>query len=76
MVVFGLILGAMALNFQKFMICASSAFLGAAALITGLGGSISLFSSGDAGRGAWMLIGFLGIGLVGLVIQYRMMDEA
>ncbi len=76
MVVFGLLLGALALNFQKFMICASSAFLGAAALITGLGGSISMFSGGDASHGAWMLIGFLGMGLVGLVIQYRMMGEA
>lgn len=75
MVVFGLVLGGIAIPFQKFMVCASSAFLGSAAMITGLGGPISLVSSSDMGRGAVMMVGWLILGLVGLFVQFRMLGE-
>jgi hypothetical protein len=75
MVIGGLILGSAALNFQKFMICASSAFLGAAAIITGLGGSLGSLTSSDMNRSAFMLIGFLILGMIGLFVQFRAMGE-
>jgi hypothetical protein len=71
----GLILGGTAVMFQKFMICASSAFLGAAALITGFGGSFTALSASDMSRSATMLTAWLLLGLIGLFVQFRMMGE-
>jgi hypothetical protein len=75
MIILGIILGATAIGFQKFMICASSAFIGSAALITGLGGPITNLSATEMGRGAVMVTAWLMIGLIGLFIQFRMMGE-
>jgi len=75
MVIFGLVLGGVAIGFQKFMICASSAFLGAAAIMTGLTGTVFLASNTDMGRSAVMLAGWLILGLLGLFLQFRMMGE-
>lgn len=75
MAIGGLILGATALNFQKFMICASSAFLGAAAIVTGLGGSFVAISPTDMGRSAIMITAWLLLGMIGLFVQFRMMGE-
>jgi hypothetical protein len=73
-VVIGVILGGMAINFQKFMIAASSAILGSAALVTGLGGSITQISS-NMSQGAIMILAWLLLGLLGLVVQFRSMGE-
>lgn len=75
MVIFGLILGGLAIGFQKFMIIASSSFLGSAAIITGLVGPITQIASSGSGKGAIMLIGFLILGFIGVFIQFRTMDE-
>lgn len=75
MVVFGLILGGLAISFQKFMICASSSFIGAAAIISGLTGPIALTSSTMVGRNAIMMIGWILIAFLGVFIQFRMMGE-
>jgi hypothetical protein len=76
MVVLGLVLGGSAISFQKFMVIASSSFLGAAALITGLTGSIGMITSiTDSGRAALLLIGWLLVAMVAMIVQYRMMDE-
>ncbi len=75
MTIGGLILGATAIGFQKFMICASSAFLGAAAIITGLGGPIVAMSATDMGRSATMLTAWLILAMVGLFVQFRLMGE-
>lgn len=71
----GLILGATAINFQKFMICASSAFIGAAAIVTGLGGSLTALSATDMGRSAIMITGWLILGMIGMFVQFRSMGE-
>ncbi len=71
----GILLGMVALGFQKFMICASSAFLGAAAFITGLGGGITTISSSDIGKGAIMVTAWIILGLIGLIVQFRVMGE-
>jgi hypothetical protein len=71
----GLILGGTAIYFQKFMISASSAFLGAAAVITGLGEPIFAMSSTDMGRSAIMLTAWMLLGMIGLFVQFRMMGE-
>lgn len=75
MLIFGLIMGGVGIAFQKFMICASSSFVGAAALVTGLGGSIATFTATDMSKAAVMMVGFLILGMVGLFVQFRMMDE-
>lgn len=75
MVVFGLILGGIAISFQKFMIIASSSFIGAAAIISGLTGTIALTSSTAVGRNAVMMIGWILVAFVGIFIQFRMMGE-
>jgi hypothetical protein len=75
MAIFGSIMGGMAIAFQKFMICASSSFLGAAAIITGLAGPISLSVGSAVGRSAVMLMGWMVLAFIGLFIQFRMMDE-
>lgn len=71
----GLILGGTAIMFQKFMICASSAFLGAGAIVTGFGGSFTALSASDMNRSATMLTAWLLLGLIGLFVQFRMMGE-
>jgi len=68
-------MGGMAINFQKFMICASSAFLGAAAVVTGLGGSFVAMSNSDMGRSAIMLTAWLVLGMIGMFVQFRMLGE-
>lgn len=75
MAIFGLIMGSLALGFQKFMICASSAFLGAAAIITGLSGMIAMNTSGSSGRSAVMLVGWMVLAFVGLFVQFRMSGD-
>ncbi len=40
MVIFGLVIGGFSISFQKFMISASTAFLGAAGIVSGLTGAI------------------------------------
>jgi hypothetical protein len=75
MAVFGLILGAAAINFQKFMVIASSSFLGSAALVSGLIAPITQIGSSDMNRAAAMLIAWLVLGILGMIIQFRWIGE-
>jgi hypothetical protein len=75
MAVFGLILGGAAISFQKFAVIASSAFLGAAALISGLTGSILLLNLARSSQAAILLMGWFILAMAGILAQYRMMDE-
>lgn len=70
-----LVLGGLSFSFQKFMICAASAFLGATAVITGLGGSFLAVSGSDMGHSATMITAWIILGFVGLYVQFRMMGE-
>ncbi len=70
-----IIMGGMAINFQKFMICASSAFLGAAGVITGLGTPITSLSSTSTGSSAVMMTAWIVLGLAGLFVQFRMLGD-
>ena len=74
MVVLGFVFGGLAINFQKFMIIASSAFVGAAAMISGLSGVIHQ-NANTAGAGVLMAAGWLLLGFIGLFIQYRVMGD-
>jgi hypothetical protein len=74
-IVLAVVLGGLAINFQKFMICASSAFIGAGALISGLTGTIFTMSATDVGRSAIMLMSWMILGCIGLFVQFRMMGE-
>lgn len=74
MVVFGLILGIFAIGFQKFTICASSSFLGAGAVITGLSGPITS-AANDTSRGVLLMMGWFILALIGLFLQLRMMSD-
>lgn len=74
MIILGLILGGLAIGFQKFMITASSAFIGSGALVGGLSGAITrqvdISTSGILIFTGWFLLGFLG-----LFVQYRFMGD-
>lgn len=74
MIVFGLVLGGVSVNFQKFMVSASSAFVGAAAIITGLGGSVTQIGI-DMSKGAIMIVAWIILGLIGMVVQFRSTGE-
>jgi uncharacterized membrane protein HdeD (DUF308 family) len=69
------IMGGMSINFQKFMICASSAFLGSAALVSGTITPITALSATEIGRSAIMVTAWLILGMVGLFVQFRMLGE-
>ncbi len=75
MVVFGLIIGGFSISFQKFMISASTAFLGAAGVVSGLTGTLLNAMRTNPSRGLWILIVWLLLGMIGLFIQFRMRDE-
>jgi len=74
MVALALILGGVAISFQKFMITASSAFIGAAALVGGLSG-VMTGQGGISGAGILVFMGWFIIGFLGLFIQYRLMGD-
>jgi hypothetical protein len=75
MAIFGLILGAAAINFQKFMVIASSSFLGAAALVSGLIAPIAKIGSSNMNSAALMLTTWLILGILGMIIQFRMTGD-
>jgi hypothetical protein len=75
MAIFGIILGLVAINFQKFMIIASSAFVGAAALISGLTGIIAGLTTTDMSQAVVMLVAWMVLGLLGMFIQFRLLGE-
>ncbi len=75
MVVFGLIVGGFSISFQKFMISASTALLGAAAVVSGLTGAILDMFRGSPTRGFTIFVVWLALGMIGLFIQFRMRDE-
>ena len=75
LIVLGIITGGVAIAFQKFMISASTAFLGSAVLIAGLNTSALDILRTNPSKGIWMLVVWIVVGLVGLFVQYRMRDE-
>lgn len=75
MVIFGLLLGALAIGFQKFMIIASSSFIGSAALVSGLIAPINRISSSDMNQASVMLLAFLILAVLGMIVQFRMSGD-
>jgi len=75
MVIFGLILGAIALGFQKFMLIASSSFLGSALIVSGLISPITNIGATDVNRAALMLLVFLVLSVLGMIVQFRMSGD-
>jgi hypothetical protein len=73
-VIIGGALGFAALNFQQFMITASSAFLGAAALVSGLSAVITNSFPNVSGN-LMLLLGWLILGMVGIFIQFRVLGD-
>jgi len=71
----GLVMGGVTISFQKFMIISSSAFVGAAAVISGLTGTLLTVTPNIVGRGALVLIGWLILGVIGLVIQTHLTGD-
>lgn len=73
-IILGGILGFLALNFQKFMVTASSAFLGAAGLVGGLSVLITNSFPG-IGASALMMTAWLLLGMIGIFVQYRVLGD-
>lgn len=74
MVILGIIMGVLALNFQSFMITASSAFVGAGGLVSGLSGAI-LNAVNTQGSGVILLFVWVLIGLAGMFVQFRILGD-
>jgi hypothetical protein len=74
--ILGIIMGGVAINFQQFMIIASSSFLGSAALISGLIGPITRIGSTDMSRAAVMMMAWIVLAVLGMILQFRMSGEA
>ena len=74
MVILGAILGAVALSFQKFMVTASSAFIGAAALVGALSGVIVGGLVTDS-PGVVVIMAWFFVGFIGLFVQYRFAED-
>jgi hypothetical protein len=74
MFVAALIVGALAISFQKNLIILSSAYLGSAAIVSGLSSILAGYATGGASRGAIMLLAWLVIGTIGMFAQ-NLMDR-
>jgi len=57
------------------MISASTAFLGAAGVVSGLTGAILDVLRTNPARGLWVMLVWLILGMIGLFVQFRMRDE-
>lgn len=75
MVILGLITGVFAISFQKFMISASTAFLGSAGVVSGLNATLLGAFARVENRSILIGITWLILGMIGLFVQYRMRDE-
>jgi hypothetical protein len=75
MVVLGLIIGGFSISFQKFMIIASTAFLGAAGVVSGLTGAILEALRTSPTKGVLVMVSWLLLGMIGMFVQFRMRDE-
>jgi hypothetical protein len=75
MVVLGLIIGGFSISFQKFMIIASTAFLGAAGVVSGLTGAILDALRTSPTKGVLVMVSWLLLGMIGMFVQFRMRDE-
>jgi hypothetical protein len=75
LIAFGIITGGFAIAFQKFMITASTAFIGAAAIVAGANKAALEILQGSSSRGLWIMLIWLILAMVGLFVQYRMRDE-
>ena len=73
--ILALITGIFAIGFQKFMISASTAFLGATAVVSGMNTTLLGMFAGIANRSVLVGVVWMMIGMLGLFIQYRMRDE-
>lgn len=75
LIIFGIITGGLAIAFQKFMIIASTAFIGSATIASGGNSAVLEILRGSPTRGMWILLIWLILGMIGLFVQYRMQDE-
>jgi hypothetical protein len=75
MVVLGLLTGGLAIGFQKFMITASTAFIGSAAIVAGANQGALEILRNNPGRAVWIIFGWFVFSMIGLFVQYRMRDE-
>jgi hypothetical protein len=73
--VFAIITGGFAIAFQEFMIIASTAFIGSAAVVAGANQAALEMMRNNPGRAVWILLAWLIIAMIGLFVQYRTRDE-
>ncbi len=75
MVIFGLIMGGVAINFQKFMVIASSSFMGSALMVSGMIAPITTLSLSDMNSAAMMMMSWLVLAVIGMIVQFNMLGE-
>ncbi len=73
--ILALVTGVFAIGFQKFMITAATAFMGATAVVSGMNTTLLGLFTGIENRSVLVGLVWMFIGMLGLFIQYRMRDE-
>lgn len=73
--VFAIITGGLAIAFQQFMITASTAFIGAAAIVAGATQSALDVLRNNPGRAVWLLLAWIILAMIGMFVQYRTQDQ-
>lgn len=75
MVILAIVMGVAAISFQQFMVTASSAFMGAAAIVSGVSVPIAAMAKSASGGGALMMLVWIIFGFVGMFVQYRVLGD-
>jgi hypothetical protein len=75
MIAFAIITGGFAIAFQKFMLTASTAFIGSAAVVAGFNQAALSILQGSSGRAVWIMLVWLLLAMLGIFVQYRLRDE-
>lgn len=75
MIILGILAGGLAIMFQRFMLIASTAFLGAALFITGFGPVLSSWAVTAAGRAVVMVVGWIVLGILSMFVQSHLTEN-
>jgi hypothetical protein len=73
--VLGVTTGVLAINFQEFMITASTSLIGSAVMVAGLDTTLLASMQSSPERGIYLLLIWFVVGLLGMFVQYRMRDQ-
>jgi hypothetical protein len=74
-IVLGILAGGLAIMFQRFMLIASTSFIGSALLVSGMGPLLQQWIDNGAGRAVVIVVGWLLVGFASMFIQSQLTPE-